>query len=644
MMDYSKDGMGEIIIKHYHYTVGMAGHIDHGKTTLTKALTNIDTDRLKEEKERQISIELGYAPLSLTDNLDVSIVDVPGHERFIRQMIAGVAGIDLVILVIAADEGVMPQTKEHLDILSFLEIKKGIIVLSKVDRVDDAELLELVKEDVLDHVKGTVFADAPIIAVDSISKRGINELKEQLVTELTDLPVRSHQGPFRLPIDQVFTVHGQGTVVRGTVYEGTVNEGDMLEVLPLGAKVRARQIQVHHEQMPKAIGGQRAAVNIGGVSASEVKRGDVLVAPNTHTITNTIDISLQVIDKLKYELKQRANIKIHTGTAEVYGKIVFFDRNKIDGGEKVLCQCRLDEAIVVKKGDRFILRRPTPTETIGGGFVIEPQGEQYKFGENTIQMLEKKLVGTPEEIILDLLQVKKNMTVKEIITQSGISEDEVQEILQECKLNNLVIQLANQEFIRKSFLEDVQSIISEELSSYHEDFPLREGKKKAEIVQSLFSQASIKVIEQIIDILCDSRVLMKQGPYLALPDFQAGPPKKWAKRIEHVVLKVKDMGLQVSPLLDVLEENQIPKGLHEELKHYLLREKILYEFDEKLAVHNEPLHQAVNKLKEKTGEEFTLQNAKEILGLSRKYLVSLLELLDSLNYTTRIESRRVWKK
>ena len=428
-----------------NYTIGMAGHIDHGKTSLTKALTNVDTDRLKEEKERNISIELGYAPLKIDDELHVSIIDVPGHERFIRQMIAGVAGIDLVILVIAADEGVMPQTKEHLEILSFLGIEKGIIAISKIDRVDE-ELLELVQEDIRENLEGTVFESAPFVLVDSLSKKGLEELKQEIKKELEHMEMRDARGPFRLPIDQVFTVQGQGTIVRGTVYEGIVEKGSSLQVLPQGIPVKVRQIQVHHEQTEAAKAGQRAALNLGGISKHEIARGDVLVSSEHFLVTDTLDITTKFVSDLASPVKQRAPIKLHTGTTEVMGKIVFFDRNEVVEEEnEVVCQLRLDHPIVCKRGDRFILRRPTPVETIGGGWIIDPKGSKYRFGEDTVNMLMQKKEGTPNERVLSILKEKALMTFEALLKFSSMDKDELTAILDEEK-GTTIFELASGEY------------------------------------------------------------------------------------------------------------------------------------------------------------------------------------------------------
>src|SRR5690625_1127125 len=351
----------------------MAGHIDHGKTALTKALTGVDTDRLKEEKERNISIEPGYASFINDEQLEVSIIDVPGHERLIRQMIAGVAGIDMVILVIAADEGFMPQTREHLDILSLLGIKNGLIAITKVEQADK-ELLEIILADAKENIKQTFLENAPIYFVDSLSKKGIPELKDALREKLLQIPKQVKNASFRMPIDQVFTVKGQGVVVRGTIYDGEVKQGERLQVVPQNKEVRIRQIQQHHEQKTQASEGQRAAINIGGISHQEITRGDVLVADDFFSISDRIDVVFHTLKGLKYPIKQRQPIKLYISTSEVMGKIIFFDRNEVKGTDThdILCQLQLEEKVVVTRGDRFILRKPTPVETIGGGWVIEP--------------------------------------------------------------------------------------------------------------------------------------------------------------------------------------------------------------------------------------------------------------------------------
>jgi selenocysteine-specific elongation factor len=626
------------------YTIGMAGHIDHGKTTLTKALTNIDTDRLKEEKERNISIELGFAPLKLKSEIQVSVIDVPGHERFIRQMIAGVAGIDLVMLIVSADEGVMPQTKEHLDILSLLGIKKGIIVVTKIDRVDE-ELLELVQEDIAMEVEGTFLENASFAFVDSITGTGIDHLKDLIEEKLNDVPSRDAKGAFRLPIDQVFTVHGQGTVVRGTIYEGAIQEGDILEILPQGIKVRARQLQVHHEKKEKGYAGQRTAINLGGVSKEDVKRGDVLVSTQQYSTTSTIDVSLQTLKGLDHPLKQRGHIKLHLGTAEVYGKIVFFDRNEIvgDEAETILCQLRLDEPIVTRRSDRFILRRPTPVETIGGGFVIDPNGEKYKFGEQTIDLLERKKEGSPLERMIDTLKDEKFLTISQLQKQVDLPEEVVITTMNELLEKNDVIQ-AGQGFVLTAVYEEIVELISRDLAEFHEENPLREGKSKAEVLHSLKQNYPVKLLEFTLEKGEQDEQMSKRGQFIALAKFVPHYPKKWAKRMEQVVNEIETQGMQVEAWEYVVGRAQLPPQFQEDLKHYLVRTNKVIALDEKHFVSRSHLKEATKKLREKTRDEFELQDAKEVLQLSRKYLVPFMELLDRLKLTVRTETKRQWQK
>ncbi|WP_332694575.1 selenocysteine-specific translation elongation factor [Halalkalibacter lacteus] len=623
-----------------HYTVGMAGHIDHGKTTLTKVLTNIDTDRLKEEKERNISIELGYAPLKLSDEMEVSLIDVPGHERFIRQMIAGVAGIDLVMLVVASDEGIMPQTREHIDILRLLGVEQGIIVVTKIDRVDD-EMRELVELDIREAVEGTFLEESLLFFVDSLSCKGIDELREGIKNGLVGRPTRDASGAFRLPIDQVFTVHGQGTVVRGTVYEGNVNEGDVLELLPQRISVRARQLQVHHQSRKRGRAGQRVAVNVGGVSKDEIKRGDVLVASGHYETTETIDVALSTVADLEFSLKQRGAIKLHIGTAEVYGKIVFFDRNELaEGNETIVCQLRLDEPIVTRRGDRFIIRRPTPMETVGGGTVIDPHGTKYRFGKETVHMLEQKKNATPAERLDQILLEKKVMQIKEASKELNIAEDELLEITHK---NEHVYQLPGGELTSKRVIRSLRESLQTELDRYHATFSLREGIKKAEIVQSYIQTYPKKIVDWLLEEGVKQQWFNIRGPYVALPSHTPHPPQQWQKRVERVLHELKNEGLQVTALQNHLTGQQIPQTIHEELIHYFHQQEMLFQLDDKLSIHEVPFKEAVWKLKQETNELFALNEAKVATGLSRKYLVPFLEKLDKLGLTIRQESERKWR-
>ncbi|WP_054751280.1 selenocysteine-specific translation elongation factor [Piscibacillus salipiscarius] len=355
-----------------HYTIGLAGHIDHGKTELVKALTNVDTDRLKEEKERKISIELGYAPLINEDNLNVSIIDVPGHEKFIRQMISGVSSIDLSLLVIAANEGVMPQTLEHMEILNHLGLHDVMIVLTKIDQVDE-ELLTMVREDLNDTLTGTFLEGQSCFEVDSVSKKGISQLNEAILNKLKSLNSRPTEGHLVLPVDQSFHLHGIGTIIRGTVTQGSLRVGEKIYLLPNGSKAQVKGLHHFNQPVNEVFAGQRAAVALNNVDLADVNRGAVLTNYANTTASSRIDIELNVSFLFNSSIKQRAPIKLHTGTSEIYGKVIFFDRNRLEPDEDVIyAQLVLDQPIYVLKDQRFILRRATPVELIGGGKVIEP--------------------------------------------------------------------------------------------------------------------------------------------------------------------------------------------------------------------------------------------------------------------------------
>ena len=624
-----------------YFTIGMAGHIDHGKTTLTKALTNIDTDRLKEEKERQISIELGFAPLYEDDELQISVIDVPGHERFIRQMIAGVAGIDLVVLVVAAEEGVMPQTREHLEILKFLGVKNGLVAITKIDRVDE-EFIELVKDDIFTELKGSVFEQSPYVLVDSISRKGVDELKNLIIETLKHQEMRDIRGAFRLPIDQVFSVKGQGTVVRGTVYEGHVSEGQILKVMPKGLNVKARQIQVHHHQAAEAFAGQRAAINLTGVTKEELERGDVLVSSEHFIVTKTIDVAIHVVSDLDYIVKQRMPIKCHIGTAEVMGRIVFFDRNEIeDENDEVLCQLRLEEEVVAKRGDRFIIRRPSPVETIGGGWVIEPRGEKYKFGYRTIEQLEKKKVGTPTERIIAALVEGKSLTLTELVTITALEKEMIVDELTKDEF----IQYNKTQYTIRSLVETLQEDYTDRISSYHNHNSMKVGINKAELFHQLEKDFPKVLLEFVLQQSLENQLLKKKDQFIALASFVPHVPVSWQKRTDNMLAKLKSDGFNVVYFEEYLKTEGIPERLNNEFKHFLEEQQQIISLDAKHYWHGDVFQEALRKMRSETGTEFTLQEAKEILsGLARKLLVPFLEKLDGMGLTRRVENNRVWNE
>ncbi|WP_377889142.1 selenocysteine-specific translation elongation factor [Alkalihalobacillus sp. R86527] len=618
-----------------YYTIGLAGHIDHGKTTLTGALTGVDTDRLKEEKERNVSIEPGFAPFELSHDMNVSIIDVPGHERFVRQMIAGVAGIDLVIPVVAADEGVMPQTREHLEILSLLGIERSIIVITKADAVDE-EMLELVKDDISEYITGTGFEGVTIHVVDSKSGKGIEELKESIETYLLDVPSRSKVGPFRLPIDQVFTLQGHGTIVRGTIFDGELQDGEKVTIVPKGIEARVRQVQSHNEKVNKAYAGQRVAINLAGVDREDIVRGQVVVTSDFYKVTSTVDLNMRVAKTMSHELKQRSPVTVHIGTAEVRGTIVFFDRNVLEMKEmqEIFCQLRLAQPILAKKGDRVIIRRPSPVETIGGGSIVNVTGKKYKFGSETVEMLKRMSVGTPFEQLQQLVE-KELLLSKEEVKQTLGMEDNV---FLELERNPHVI--SDGRYITTNAIRNqVRSDLVELLKDYHEAYPLRPGLPKAELIQELKKKYPEKLIERT---LVGQENVKQRGPYICEETFSPYFPKAWKTRMENVVRSLKEQGMKVSPIDVLIDSESIPSVLKGELKQFLLEEGEAVELTKDLMVHRSTWERSRDVLRNDTATSFSLQAAKEALGVSRKFLVPFLESLDEKGYTVRDGQERRW--
>lgn len=621
-----------------NFTIGMAGHIDHGKTSLTKALTNVDTDTLKEEKEREITIELGFAPLLQAEDLHISVVDVPGHEKFIKRMIAGVSGIDLVCLIVAADEGVMPQTKEHLDILDFLNVKGGIVVITKISKVDE-EFVEVVKEEIQLELEHTIFHDSPIFLVDSISGQGINELKAAIINRLRKMRSRDIHGAFRLPIDSIFTVKGQGTVVRGTIHEGSVEEGQTLWVLPEGRETRARQIQVHHKRRKVAYAGERTAVNLPTLAREDVSKGDVLVSSEDFIVTDVIDVSLKMVEKLEYIVKQRMPIMCYVGTSEVLGRIVFFDRKIIEGeADEILCQLRLEEKVVTKRGDGFILRRPSPQETIGGGWVIDPNGQKYRFGSKTIQQLTEKKEGNQEERISQLLLQYHSLSLEELVRYTSLQRDELSVVLTS---NEWIVCYGKNRYCHMRIVEEIREAIYDDLLKYEQLYSMRKGMDKAVLLQQMSDLFPKELIAYVLQ-LEESQLWIREGAYIHTKNFQPHIPKSWQTRVEKAMEQLKQDGLEVRYLINYFEEQGIPEQYIKAFVYLLREQKRLVNLDTEYDLYAKNFNAAVEKLRKNTEEQFTVGEAKDILGLSRKYIIPFLEGVDRIGLTKRVENTRVW--
>ncbi|HJV47029.1 MAG TPA: selenocysteine-specific translation elongation factor [Bacillota bacterium] len=627
-----------------HYTIGIAGHIDHGKTSLTKALTNVDTDRLKEEKERGVSIELGFAPLQLPSGKRVGVIDVPGHERFIRQMIAGAAGIDVVILVIAADEGIMPQTREHFDIIRFLGIKQGIIALTKKDLVEE-DWLELVTAEVQEWVQDSFLQDAPIIPLSAHSGEGIDNLLKAIEEGLTKIPEREIAEPFRMPIDRVFTIKGAGAVVTGTVYEGKVSEGDLVEIFPLGEKVKVRQIHVHHELVNAAYAGQRTAINLSGVDFKEMERGYSLTAPDYFKKTDRLDIQLKMLSDLDFNIKQRTRIRLHIATSEVMGKIIFYDRNEIEPGQEVLCQLQLEEEIIAKPGDPFILRRLSPSTTIGGGQVLSPYGVRRKFGDKSVELL-ALLQGGDEWSMLQYVLAETGFAAKEEIDFNlAFGSERLEKVIDKFEGEGRLT-LFNEFVVLQDAVKDWTDQLKTTLMKYHKDHPMRIGIKKSELRSKLYSMLPDRLWREFIQWLKSHNIIEEIDENIKLRSHRPTLPDSLKQSVERMIITLRKEEISVSAWEELAKKAGLKQAEIMEVKIYLLEQQNFVKMGPDFIVDRTVYQNEIKNLQKQLPKEtaFTTPQVKELLGLSRKYLIPFLESLDEEGYTKRFENERKWLK
>lgn len=475
--------------------IGTAGHVDHGKSSLVAALTGIHPDRLKEEQAREMTIELGFAWLTLPDGEEVGIVDVPGHRDFIENMLAGVGGIDAVLFVIAADEGVMPQTREHLAILDILDIRNGVIVLTKIDLIDEPEWLELVEQDVRRTLQGTVLANAPLARVSSRSREGLSQLMDVLTACLGRSTPRPDLGRPRLPVDRVFTISGFGTVVTGTLLDGSLRLGDEVEILPGGLRGRVRGLQSHKRKEDVALPGRRTAINISGVNVDQVKRGDVLALPGKYRPTSRVDVSFRLLPDASSPLRHDAEVKMFLGSAEAVARLRLLAAETLNPGEEGWLQLELKQPLTAARGDRYILRRPSPGETLGGGVILDPQpaGRHKRFSADVIRQLEALKGGSPSEVVFQALQSGGMMTAAELAERARLSKDQTRETLGQLLERGQVVELeggaaASQGGPLLAALrvwQEASEKVHKELSAYHRANPLRRGLGREELKSRL---------------------------------------------------------------------------------------------------------------------------------------------------------------
>ncbi len=628
--------------------LGTAGHIDHGKTSLIKALTGIDTDRLKEEKERGITIELGFAHLELPGGKLVGIVDVPGHEKFVKNMVAGATGIDLVALVIAADEGIMPQTQEHLEICELLGIRHGLVVLTKIDMVDE-EWLELVKEDVKDYLAGTFLADAPVVEVSSVTGEGLDNLVQVLDELVQALPEKEVGHIFRLPIDRVFVMKGFGTVVTGTTISGKAVLGDEVTVYPEEIQSRIRGIQVHGKEVEEVRAGLRTAINLQGVEKSMIRRGDVLASAAALRSTFMVDVNLELLESAPRKLKNRAKARFHAGTAEIIATVVLLDREELSPGEGCFAQLRLEKPTAVLRGDRYVLRSYSPVRTIGGGKVLNPLPRKMKrFSEERQRQLQVLDGQDLEAIVEAFVQTGgfQGIDVELLQFLANLSKSKLEAILRNLKSKGRLMEYDKERraIIHKRYLDQAQKEILDHLSQFHARYPLKVGLQKEELRSRLKGAKTPKLFNYVIGSLARRGEIVQEKELIRLKSHQVTLGRdleEIRKKLEQEYLKA---GLKPPYFREV--KDKLKEESASDVLELLVGEGVLVKVKEDLYFHRD----AIEGLKErlvsflKEHGEISTPQFKDMTGASRKYTIPLIEYFDKAQVTVRVGDTRVLRK
>lgn len=620
--------------------VGTAGHIDHGKTTLIKALTGRETDNLKEEKQRGISINLGFTYFDLPSKKRVGIVDVPGHEKFIKNMLAGACGIDIVLLVVAADEGVMPQTIEHLDILHYLDVKKGIIVLTKCDLVDE-EFIELVKDDIKEKVKGLFIENAPIVEVDSLSKRGLDDLIKKIDEISEDVEERKLDAPSRMSIDRVFSLKGFGTIVTGTLIEGKISIDDELTIYPSEKKVKVRNLQVHGCDVKTAYAGQRTAINLANIKVSEIQRGDVIAYTGSVEESMMIDVNISLVEHCKKSLKHWDRIRIFHGTKQILCRIVPLNEDEIHYGKSGYAQLRLEEKIVAKKGDRFIIRSYSPMDTIGGGVIIDTAPKKHKiYDEKVIEALKLKEKGELKDIIEEYLKLNLSnyITLKDLVSYTGDKEEYVKEGLDNLIAENKVF-CVNKYYLHISHYDKLKQKIIDTLTTYHKQYRLRRGILKEELRSKVDNNLKVKDIDVILNKMIQDKEIKIENNLVSKYEFEVVFNQKQLSIKKEIENKLRKNGLNsLISKDDICNKNKF----YEEVLEALVGETIqklddTYYIDKK--IYEKVKLDLLDYLKK--NKEITVAEFRDITNSNRKISIAILEHFDRNRITKRVEDKRV---
>jgi selenocysteine-specific elongation factor len=628
--------------------VGTAGHVDHGKTCLIKALSGFDTDRLKEEKKRGITIDLGFANLPNDAGLHIGIIDVPGHEKFVKNMLAGIGGIDLVLMVIALDEGVMPQTTEHFEILKMLHIRQGILVLTKSDLVDE-EWAQLVEADVEDLVQGSFLEHAPVIRVSSFTGENIDLLHDRIIQMVSDLGTRCEEPElFRLPVDRVFTTEGFGTVITGTLQEGMVQAGAEVMVYPRERPIKIRGIQSHGRKEDAAIAGQRTALNLLNVKKEDLKRGDVLAYPGSLVPSALVDVKLSIFQTSDRELKSGDRIHLNYGSAQTIAKAVLMDQDRIARGESAYAQLRFDEPVVLKRNDRFIIRFLSPVETFGGGIVLDASPCKHRRGDpQVMESLGIKEKGTDLEVMeLMIKEESRNFPCAgRIAANMDLPKSRVVQLMGSLKESKRILILSDDSVIHMDHWKKISDYGEALLAEYHRENPINEGMDKEEFKSRLSEQFRIKDIRKGADLLAElvkRMVVRTQGAYVSGKDFSTTYSRELKGMLEQIGTLYARAGIEAPLTAEVADRfkdknraRQIIADMHKNGRLIKLNpasymdsrayDQVLADLKGYLAVHG----------------EISLGEFRDLCGTSRKYAVQLLEFMDKKKITKMVGDKRV---
>ena len=626
--------------------IGTAGHVDHGKSTLIAALTGVHPDRLKEEREREMTIDLGFGWLVLPNGEEIGIVDVPGHRDFIENMLAGIGGIDAALLVIAADEGVMPQTREHLAILDLLQIPAGLIALTKTDLAPDPDWLELLEADVRAAVRGTVLADAPIVRVSAKTKTGLDALAASLQSLLSEKPSRPDLNRPRLPIDRVFSMPGFGAVVTGTLTDGALALGDEVEILPSEQKGRVRGLQTHKKKEDRAAPGSRTAVNISGIAAEKIQRGEVVVRPNQYQPTRRVDARLRLLKDASAPLKHGAEVKVFLGAAETIAAVRVLGADELAPASEGWAQLELRDPLVAVRGDRLILRRPSPTETIGGGVIADPhpKGRHKRFDEATLNSLESLARGSPADVLLEAALALSPASAKEVMARSGLESEAAVSAMNELLANGTLVNLDGGEWRTDSLLmpasrwDALQDKTLQIVGEYHKSFPLRKGIPREELKSKL--KLAPRVFNAGLALIANRKVVDENGAFVALPAHAVR-----LDAAQQVKVKALMRRFEADPSAPPsVKESQAEVG--EEVYNALIEMGELTAVSQEVVFRSKDYAAMTEKVKSSIAQngQTTLAEVRDLLGTTRKYAQALLEHLDAVGVTVRDGDARRLKR